>query len=117
MPETILVIGACGQIGTELTMKLRDLYGPDNVIAGDIREGNETLMASGPFEQLDATDLKAIEEVVMHYEVDTVYLMAAMLSATAEKFPMRFTTCLRIARSTAARPIISWIRSRWNWLT
>jgi nucleoside-diphosphate-sugar epimerase len=70
-------------------MKLRDLYGPDNVIAGDIREGNETLMASGPFEQLDATDLKAIEEVVMHYEVDTVYLMAAMLSATAEKFPMR----------------------------
>jgi len=89
MPETILVIGACGQIGTELTMKLRDLYGPDNVIAGDIREGNETLMASGPFEQLDATDLKAIEEVVMHYEVDTVYLMAAMLSATAEKFPMR----------------------------
>lgn len=89
MSKNILVIGACGQIGTELTMKLRNAHGAENVIAGDIREGSEELMMSGPFEQMDATDLKSIEEVVMHYEIDTVFLMAAMLSATAEKFPMR----------------------------
>ena len=89
MSKRILVIGACGQIGTELTMKLRENHGNDNVIAGDIREGSDELMASGPFEQMDATDLKSIEEVVMHYEIDTIFLMAAMLSATAEKFPMR----------------------------
>ncbi|TQD40424.1 NAD-dependent epimerase/dehydratase family protein [Haloflavibacter putidus] len=84
-----LIIGACGQIGTELTLKLREQLGSDNVIASDIREGSEDLMQSGPFETLDATNYKAIEDIVMHYEIDEVYLMAAMLSATAEKFPMR----------------------------
>jgi len=89
MQKSILIIGACGQIGTELTIALRDKYGADAVIASDIREGSETLMESGPFELLDATDYEAIEDVVMHYEIEEVYLMAAMLSATAEKFPMR----------------------------
>lgn len=89
MQKSILIIGACGQIGTELTIALRDKYGADAVIASDIREGSETLMESGPFELLDATDYEAIENVVMHYEIEEVYLMAAMLSATAEKFPMR----------------------------
>ena len=89
MHKSILIIGACGQIGTELTLALRDKYGKDSVIASDIREGNSELMASGPFELLDATNYEAIEDVVMHYEIDEVYLMAAMLSATAEKFPMR----------------------------
>tara|TARA_R110002033_G_scaffold169897_1_gene211188 strand:+ start:13358 stop:14296 length:939 start_codon:yes stop_codon:yes gene_type:complete len=89
MQKSILIIGACGQIGTELTYALREKYGNDNVIASDIREGNESLMASGPFELLDATNYEAIEDVVMHYEIEEVYLMAAMLSATAEKFPMR----------------------------
>ncbi len=84
-----LIIGACGQIGTELTLKLREQLGNDNVIASDIREGSEDLMQSGPFETLDATNYKAIEDIVMHYEIDEIYLMAAMLSATAEKFPMR----------------------------
>ena len=89
MQKSILIIGACGQIGTELTFALREKYGNDNVIASDIREGNESLMASGPFELLDATNDEAMEDVVMHYEIEEVYLMAAMLSATAEKFPMR----------------------------
>ena len=89
MEKSILIIGACGQIGTELTYALRDTYGNDNVIASDIREGNQDLMASGPFEILDATDLDALEEVIAYYEIHEVYLMAAMLSATAEKFPMR----------------------------
>lgn len=89
MQKPILIIGACGQIGTELTIELRNKYGAEGVVASDIREGSDALMASGPFELLDATNYAAIEDVVMHYEIDQVYLMAAMLSATAEKFPMR----------------------------
>lgn len=89
MTPKILIIGACGQIGTELTLALREKYGKQNVIASDIREGSEELMASGPFEIADATDFEQIQDLVMHYEIDEVYLMAAMLSATAEKFPMK----------------------------
>ncbi|CAZ96135.1 NAD-dependent epimerase/dehydratase family protein [Zobellia galactanivorans] len=89
MQKSILIIGACGQIGTELTLALRDKHGKENVIASDIREGSENLMDSGPFEVLDATDYDALEEIVAYYEISEVYLMAAMLSATAEKFPMR----------------------------
>ena len=89
MSKSILIIGACGQIGTELTHTLREKYGADKVVASDIREGDENLMNSGPFEILDATDFDAMEEIVAYWEIDEVYLMAAMLSATAEKFPMR----------------------------
>ncbi|MFS4466522.1 NAD-dependent epimerase/dehydratase family protein [Maribacter sp. 2210JD10-5] len=89
MGKYILIIGACGQIGTELTLALRAKYGNDHVIASDIREGSDNLMESGPFEILDATDYDALEEVIAYYEINDVYLMAAMLSATAEKFPMR----------------------------
>lgn len=87
MPNKILVIGACGQIGTELTMRLRSLHGNDKVIAGDIREGGEELMKSGPFETMDAMDCNQIENICLYHEIDEVYLMAAMLSATGEKFP------------------------------
>ena len=89
MSSSILILGACGQIGTELTFALREIHGADAVVASDIREGSEQLMASGPFELLDATDYTAIEDVVMHYEIEEVYLMAAMLSAASEKFPER----------------------------
>ena len=89
MKKRILIIGACGQIGTELTAKLRKIYSTHRVIASDIREGDEALMNSGPFEILDATDYNAIEDVVIRHEITDVYLMAAMLSATAEKFPMK----------------------------
>ena len=89
MAKPILILGACGQIGTELTMALRERHGKDVIVASDIREGSQGLMQSGPFELLDATNYEAIEDVVMHYEIQEVYLMAAMLSATAEKFPMR----------------------------
>jgi nucleoside-diphosphate-sugar epimerase len=87
--KSILILGACGQIGTELTLALRAKYGNEHVVATDIREGNESLMASGPFEIVDATSYDAIEEIVIHYDITEVYLMAAMLSATAEKFPER----------------------------
>ncbi|UZH54055.1 NAD-dependent epimerase/dehydratase family protein [Salinimicrobium tongyeongense] len=89
MASKILIIGACGQIGTELTMALREKQGKDSVIACDIREGSAELMASGPFEIADATNYHQIEDLVIQYEIDEVYLMAAMLSATAEKFPMK----------------------------
>ena len=89
MPSSILILGACGQIGTELTLALREKHGNDSVVASDIREGNEALMESGPFELLDATNYTAIEDIVVHYEIEEVYLMAAMLSAASEKFPER----------------------------
>ncbi|TRO67203.1 NAD-dependent epimerase/dehydratase family protein [Christiangramia sabulilitoris] len=89
MAGRILIIGACGQIGTELTLKLREIHGKDQVIASDIREGAEELMQSGPFEILNATDEIHIKEIVDKYEIKEVYLMAAMLSATAEKAPMK----------------------------
>ncbi len=89
MKKRILIIGASGQIGSELTTRLRTIYAPHKVIASDIREGDEKVMQGGPFEILDATDYNAIEDVVLQYEITDVYLMAAMLSATAEKFPMK----------------------------
>ncbi len=89
MKKRILIIGACGQIGTELTIFLRSKYGSHKVIASDIRKGDKDLMKSGPFEILDAMDYDAIQEVVIRHEITDVYLMAAMLSATAEKFPMK----------------------------
>ena len=87
--KKILVIGAAGQIGSELTLRLRELYGRNNVIASDIKNGGEELMISGPFEIADATDKDLIEELVEKHKITEVYLMAAMLSATAEKIPMK----------------------------
>lgn len=84
-----MVIGAAGQIGSELTLKLRELYGKQNVIASDIKEGAKELMNSGPFEIADATNKDLIEELIKRHKISEVYLMAAMLSATAEKIPMK----------------------------
>ena len=87
MHTRILIIGACGQIGSELTAKLREIYGTDNVIASDIRKGDQDVFKSGPFEVLDAMNLDDVAAVVEKYEIEEVYLMAALLSATAEKNP------------------------------
>jgi len=87
MAKRILIIGACGQIGTELALKLREIYGNDQVVASDIREGVEELMQTGPFEILNATDEVHIRQIIETYNIKEVYLMAAMLSATAEKAP------------------------------
>ena len=89
LKKRILIIGASGQIGTELTLCLRKKYGNSKVIATDIREDDGTLSTDGPFEILDAMDYKATEDLIIRYEITEVYLLAAMLSATAEKFPMR----------------------------
>ncbi|NBW27380.1 MAG: L-threonine 3-dehydrogenase [Flavobacteriaceae bacterium] len=87
MATKILIIGACGQIGTELTQKLREIYGVDNVIASDIRKLNIDVVNSGPFEVINALDFNQIQHLVEIHQIDEVYLMAALLSATAEKNP------------------------------
>ena len=89
MSQTILVLGPSGQIGSELIEKLRTIYGSTHVVASDIRNGSPSLMNSGPFEIIDATDKEAILSVVKKYNVTQIYLLAAMLSATGEKFPQK----------------------------
>jgi nucleoside-diphosphate-sugar epimerase len=87
MNPKILIIGACGQIGTELTQKLRAIYGVENVIASDIRKLNVDVVNSGPFEVINALDFNQIEHLVEVHHITDIYLMAALLSATAEKNP------------------------------
>ncbi len=90
MPVTrILIVGALGQIGTELTQYLRNIYGRDSVIASDIRPSSDEISQNGPYRQLDALDGKALRSMIQEFEINQVYLMAAMLSATAEKAPMK----------------------------
>lgn len=87
MQTKILIIGACGQIGTELTAKLRSTYGVKNVIASDIRKLENDVVNNGIFEVVNALDYNQIEHLIEKYQVTDVYLMAALLSATAEKNP------------------------------
>lgn len=87
MNPKILIIGACGQIGTELTHQLRTIYGTENVIASDIRKLNNDVVNSGPFEVINALDFNQIEHLVEVHQITDIYLMAALLSATAEKNP------------------------------
>lgn len=89
MSSKILIIGACGQIGSELTFKLREKFGDNNVVASDISYNNLDVVNSGLFEIVDAQDYASVKICIEKYNIDTVYLMAAMLSATGEKFPMK----------------------------
>lgn len=86
--KKILITGALGQIGSELTVKLRDIYGQDNVIATDIRKTDSEAAANGPFEILDVMDANKMAELAKKYDVDTIMHMAALLSATAETKPV-----------------------------
>lgn len=85
--DKILIIGACGQIGGELTLALRKKYGNDIVIASDIREEAEILKGTGPYVVLDANDATATRTLVKKENIKTIYLLAALLSATGEKNP------------------------------
>ena len=87
MSKRILVTGACGQIGSALVPALRERYGGENVVATDIAETNPSLREDGPFEFLDVTQRGAIAAVVDRYKIDTIYHLAAILSATGEKRP------------------------------
>ncbi len=84
----ILVTGACGQIGSELTPVLRERYGDGNVVATDVRPPETAcLKDQGPFEQLNVCDRGAMDTIIERYNIDTVYHMAAILSATGEEKP------------------------------
>ncbi len=85
--EKILVIGASGQIGVELTLALRKIYGAANVIASDLREQNELLIGNGPFVSLDVMNKEMLHVQVIRQNVTQIYLLAAILSATGEKNP------------------------------
>jgi nucleoside-diphosphate-sugar epimerase len=86
--KKILVTGAAGQIGSELTMALREKYGNENVVAtGHTKEPDETVRSSGPFHFIDCMSIDTIAEVINKYKVDTIYHLAAILSSVAEKTP------------------------------
>ena len=85
--EKIMVIGASGQIGVELTMALRKLYGPSNVIASDLREENPLLHGTGPYVSIDVMNKEMLHVQVIRQGITQIYLLAAILSATGEKNP------------------------------
>lgn len=105
--KNILVIGAVGQIGSELTLELRKRYGSGNVVAG-YRATKPTgeLLESGPAEVADATNAQQVADVVKKYKIDTIYNLAAILSAVGEAKPLMawqvgiggLMNCLEIAR-------------------
>lgn len=85
--EKILVIGASGQIGVELTMALRKIYGNANVVASDLREQNPLLEGTGPYVSLDVMNKEMLHVQILRQNITQVYLLAAILSATGEKNP------------------------------
>lgn len=85
--DKILIIGASGQIGVELTLALRKIYGSSNVIASDLREENELLRGTGPYVSLDVMNKEMLHVQVIRQNVTQIYLLAAILSATGEKNP------------------------------
>ncbi|QUR94757.1 NAD-dependent epimerase/dehydratase family protein [Macrococcoides canis] len=87
--KKIMITGALGQIGTELTLKLREIYGVDNVLATDLRRPEAgAKVLEGPFEELDVTDAERMDKLASDFKADTIMHMAALLSATAEKNPI-----------------------------
>ncbi len=85
--EKILVIGASGQIGVELTLALRKIYGNANVVASDLREQNPLLEGTGPYVSLDVMNKEMLHVQVIRQNFTQIYLLAAILSATGEKNP------------------------------
>jgi nucleoside-diphosphate-sugar epimerase len=85
--EKILVIGASGQIGVELTQALRKIYGNNNVVASDLREENDLLKGTGPYVSLDVMNKEMLHVQVIRQNITQIYLLAAILSATGEKNP------------------------------
>ena len=88
LQEKILVTGALGQIGTELTAKLAEIYGKENVIASGIEKWREGNTAAGSYERIDVTNYKHLEEFIKENKITTVYHLASLLSGTSEKQPL-----------------------------
>lgn len=87
--EKILVIGAAGQIGSELTLALRKVYGDSNVFATDIKDAPPDIKQSGPFQLLDVMDKKRLIHFVIRYKITQIYILAAVLSGNAERLPLQ----------------------------
>lgn len=87
MTDKILVLGACGQVGTELVINLHKIYGIENVLASDIRKSDHPVFQESPFQLLDVLDKRRIGEVFSSFKPTIVYHLAALLSATAEANP------------------------------
>lgn len=105
--KNILIVGSTGQIGSELSIKLRSIYGENNVVCGYLKPPYpDNFFEAGPTAEIDATDINQIASVVKKYKIDTIYNLAAILSATAEKFPKlgwdvgigSLMNCLDVAR-------------------
>ena len=86
--KRIIITGALGQIGTELTQKLREVYGDENVLPTDIREPDMEIFKGKPFEVLDVMNIDRMKELVESFKPDTIMHMAALLSAVAESKPL-----------------------------
>ena len=106
-----LVLGASGQIGSVLTIELRKKYGSSAVIASDIKAPKKEPSQVGLFVQIDATSYDAVLNIVKRYNVSTVYLMAAMLSATAENHPSK---AWDLNMRSEERRVGKECRSRWS---
>lgn len=89
MSETVLILGACGQVGTELTEKLQGVHGPVNVIASDIKDNANPIFSQSPFEVLDVLDKSRLNQVFSQHRPTIVYHLAALLSATSEAKPKK----------------------------
>jgi len=87
--DKILVIGCAGQIGSELTLALRKIYGGENVFATDIKQAPQDVVESGPFQTLDVMDAKNLAHFVIRNKITQVYHLAAVLSGNAEKLPLQ----------------------------
>jgi len=111
--EKILVIGSSGQIGSELVLALRKIYGNDNVFATDIKQPPKEVRESGPFQILDVLDFKNLLHFVVRYNITQIYNLAAVLSGNAEKIPLQawdinmkaLMNTLEVARQSDAKKL------------
>ena len=87
--ENILIIGAAGQIGSELTLELRKIYGDEHVFATDIKQAGKDITDGGPFQILDVMDDKRLIHFVIRHKITQIYHLAAVLSGNAEKIPVQ----------------------------
>ena len=87
--DNILVIGAAGQIGSELVIELRKIYGPGHVFATDIKQPPEDVLQGGPFQMLDVMDDKQLIHFIIRHKINQIYHLAAVLSGNAEKLPIQ----------------------------
>lgn len=111
--DNILVIGSSGQIGSELVMALRKIYGNDHVYATDIKQPTKEIRESGPFQILDVLDFKNLMHFVVRYKITQIYNLAAVLSGNAEKIPLQawdinikaLMNTLEVARQSDAKKL------------